>query len=874
MSFLSLASRTRRQSLLAALSLGLACGASQAQAPRPPAHEVPLPPWVTPPETVVVPPDSASLSGNGLRAAWTTADQKSVLTATRVSPDAPWSAPDRILTTRGLVHQIVFSPNGESIVYENERSWKGSGAPNDTWEFICVYDFATGQISYIDPSFDFDTDPSWSSDGTAITFTRKVEGMADAHLIRPVTRLKLGAWKPPALRPGERFTMASVIAAPFVYPPAPSADGTALAYVTREARDRNVYFLRAGQPARLLTKYAGDDGQDMSELPAVSRNGAAVAYVHGGSINKQGDAPNPTAMSDMPQQQVWIIGTKGDAPRLLGSGNGVVFTPDDQFVLWRSQGNVMGAALTWKNGLLLGVGSPRQFLTGRREAMRFSPDGSKLAYQRGDGVEVYDFATKTATVIPHGNDVDIGPVWSPDGTHLAFRREPADAKDQVRNECGGERYCGEMVASQPWAIWTVGMSDLLHPKPIWQAKPGIGSVFYPMDQSYSPGTHGDQLLWSAKDQIVFCWEGDGWRHLYAVPTIGGEAKLLTPGDGEVETAALTLDGKSVIYATNIGDLGRRHISQVRLDGSPATSITGGERDQWSPIPLAGGKIAFVDASWADPPTVVLRDANGKTKISEFPRTPLGFPSALLLKPQLVDFPASDGHTAYGQLFVPPHPTGCAIIFAHGGIRRQMLPSFHYMDAYAYLYEMNQYLASRGCVVLSVEYRSSIMRGEAFRDAPGWGFSGNSELLDFVGAAQWLKTRKDVDASRGIGIYGLSWGGYMTAELLAQHSDLFSVGFDMAGVHDAADPDYFQYSALSHIDTWTSPVFLAQGDDDMNVDFNNGLALARALQTKRPAVELKQQVLPGQTHDLYLTYEQLVEIYQSGSDWLLSHMEGK
>ena len=255
----------------------------------------------------------------------------------------------------------------------------------------------------------------------------------------------------------------------------------------------------------------------------------------------------------------------------------------------------------------------------------------------------------------------------------------------------------------------------------------------------------------------------------------------------------------------------------------------------------------------------------------FPLRPKGFPAKTLLKPELVEFPAADGHTAYGQLFVPEKPNGCAIIFSHGGIRRQMLPGFHYMDAYHYLYGMNQYLAGRGCVVLSVEYRSSIMRGEAFRDAPGWGFAGNSELLDFVGAAKWLMARKDVDASRGVGIYGLSWGGYMTANALSQHSDIFKVGFDMAGVHTSSNADGVKYSAVGNLATWTAPVFLAQGDDDMNVNFNEGIALARAIQAKRPDLEFRQQVLPGQTHDLYLTYEQLVQIYQEGSDFLLAHM---
>jgi dipeptidyl aminopeptidase/acylaminoacyl peptidase len=428
-----------------------------------------------------------------------------------------------------------------------------------------------------------------------------------------------------------------------------------------------------------------------------------------------------------------------------------------------------------------------------------------------------------------------------------------------------------VVSKTPWSIWVVDVSDP-QPRMVWQAKEGTGSVFYPMDQSYSPGQPG--MFWMAGDRIVFPWEGDGWRHLYAVPVTGGEAALLTPGDGEVETAALSPDRGTIFYATNIGDLGRRHIAMVRLNGPavmPAVILTPGEKDQWSPIALAGGKVGYVSAGWADPPIVAIRNAKGSVRTAAFPRPPIGFPSRFLVKPSLVDFPAADGHTAYGQLFVPAKPNGCAIIFSHGGIRRQMLPGFHYMDAYHYLYAMNQYLASRGCVVLSVEYRSSIMRGEAFRNAPGWGFAENSELIDFVGAAKWLVARKDVDASRGVGIYGLSWGGYMTANALAQHSDIFKVGFDMAGVHTSSNEAGVKFSAVGNLDGWTSPVFLVQGDDDMNVNFNEGTALARAMQTRRPQVEFRQQVLPGQTHDLYLTFEQLARIYADGSDFLLSHM---
>jgi dipeptidyl aminopeptidase/acylaminoacyl peptidase len=795
-------------------------------------------------------------SPDGKRSAWVSEDGRSIWSATRANPTGDWSEPDRLLSIRGAVRNLAFSPDGGSLAFANPRSTKGT-APTDRWGFIAVYDFGTRRISYVDPTFATDTDPVWSSDGRQISFLRKVEGLPDLRVTKSAPHPQ--AWRPPPATASERFSVASVLSAPIVAVPVSSGDGRSIAYGAREATERNIYFLRVGELARRIANFPGDDGQELSQV-AVSHAGGAVAFVRGGSPNSQGDLPNPTASPDPPQQQVWIVGTREDMPHFLGVGAAPKFTPDDRRVIWASGGGVMAALLTWDKGRLAGIGSPEQFFAGPLAALRFSPDGKRIAYERAGGIEIFDVDSRIASVIPHDNARDQGPIWSPDGKHVAFLRQTA-----ARPDCGNYRYCGPEVSEQPWSIWQVDVSEL-RPSQIFQADKGVGSVYYPLDQ----GQQGDQLFWSDNNRIAFVWERDGWRHLYSVPADGGKPALLTPGDGEVETAALSLDRKRLIYATNIGDLGRRHLSAVAFDGSSAKSLTSGDASQWAPTPLAAGKLAFVSGGWSRPPEIMIRETGGATKAAGLPRVPTSFPSTQLVKPKLVEFPGTDGQTAFGQLFVPGQTKGCAIIFSHGGIRRQMLPGFHYMDAYAHLYELNQYLTGRGCVVLSVEYRSSIMRGEAFRNAPGWGFAANSEMLDFVGASKYLTARKDVDASR-LGFYGLSWGGYMTSLALSQHSDIFRVGFDMAGVHNSSNSQGFKYSAMGNLDTWTSPVFLAQGDDDRNVSFTEGITLARALQVKRPDVELVQRVFPGETHDLYLTFEHLVSVYMEGSQFLLRHL---
>src|SRR5262249_16105626 len=148
--------------------------------------------------------------------------------------------------------------------------------------------------------------------------------------------------------------------------------------------------------------------------------------------------------------------------------------------------------------------------------------------------------------------------------------------------------------------------------------------------------------------------------------------------------------------------------------------------------------------------------------------PEEYPGANFVVPQPVIFQSPDGMSIHGQLFLPPGgsrtPTAArhpALLFFHGGPYRQMLLGANPMGAYAYMYAMNQYFASRGYVVLSVNYRGGTGYGLNFRVPPNFGPAGASEFNDILGAASFLKVRADVDPTR-IGVWGGSYGGYMTA----------------------------------------------------------------------------------------------------------------
>jgi dipeptidyl aminopeptidase/acylaminoacyl peptidase len=183
----------------------------------------------------------------------------------------------------------------------------------------------------------------------------------------------------------------------------------------------------------------------------------------------------------------------------------------------------------------------------------------------------------------------------------------------------------------------------------------------------------------------------------------------------------------------------------------------------------------------------------------------------------------------------------------------MLPGYHYMQFYHWAYAFNQWLASQGYIVLSVNYRGGIGYGNSFRRAENTNARGNSEYQDVLAGAHYLQSRADVDPSR-IGIWGLSYGGLLTAQALARNSDIFVAGADLAGVHlygNAIDTAAVSWrsSSVSEIANWKSPVFLVHGDDDRNVDFSQTIGLVNLLRAHGVHYEL--MVIPDDLHESML-----------------------
>jgi dipeptidyl aminopeptidase/acylaminoacyl peptidase len=644
-----------------------------------------------------------------------------------------------------------------------------------------------------------------------------------------------------------------------------SKRGDRIAWLVDDRGDHQVWSA-AGPDFRpkMVAHWAGDDGRGLGQL-TISGDGVRLAFVRG--IEEFGRPSNASSDATGLKTEVWTVDAEGQvAPALVGEGMSPVLRPDAASVDFVAKDLLHHASIPAQGGATPGPGGRGDdtvfHALGQISPPVWSPDSARFAFvsKREDHalVGVFEIATRRITWMAPSLDRDSQPSWSPDGKRIAFLRhrgretpDPVDFYDVVPV--------------------SVVVAD---------AASGLGSVVVAEDATGGHAQHrlaGGGLYWARGDRLVFASERDGFIRLYsasALPT--GELSPptpLTPTHCEVMGTSLSPDAAMVVATTNCGDLERLHILAITLPAGTAREVTRGTGIEWAGVATTSGTMAFVTSTALGIPSIAVLTPGATAPRRLGPdRQSRGMPA--FVEPQPLAYRAPDGVEVHAELLVPPPAARAArmpaLVFVHGGPNREMLAGWDPKLYYHHTYAVNQYLAARGYVILEVNYRLGIGYGRAFRTPEHAGPFGASEYQDVVAGAQLLAHRPDVDPAR-IGIWGGSYGGYLTALALSRDSSTFHAGVDLAGVHDwarvrkdqtvSADEVRLAHasSPTATLDGWTSPVLVVAGDDDHQVPVSESVDLVQKLRNAGKA-HVEVLAFPDETHGyaLHAHWLQLAE----------------
>jgi dipeptidyl aminopeptidase/acylaminoacyl peptidase len=692
------------------------------------------------------------------------------------------------------------------------------------------------------------------------------------------------------------FTLQQILSAPYSTSLTAAPHGDLFAWVEDVEGRHNLWVSGPDQVSRELTHNTQDDAQDITQL-AWASDVSMIAYTYGAESGANGKPANPAHLQRPTPLEVFVQPLAPNAqPILVGEGHAPLFTPDGRALLFVHDGQIWIADPAKPAAVHQLV-----FDRGSASSLTLSPDGHTLAFvsRRSEANEpshsflaLYNLDTHTLRFLAPSTSDDSAPVFSPGGNQIAWLRSPFVEPRE---------FAAARTSPNPWSIQLADVTTGIT-RTLFSARPNKPGSVLPHLADSAP-----RLFFATNTTVQFYSEADGWVHLYQIHTDADPCvDWLTPGSFEAEDATLSSDHRYLVYSSNQSsardprptgpqwldspslDQDRRHLWRIDLVSlAPPVEITHGEGIETHPQVAANGAIAALVSDAHVPMHPAFIDDDGRiipvrSEVSDadYPKT--------LVTPRQVLFSRVDGLHLHGQLFrtnatTPAHAARPAILFFHGGPNRQMLLGYPSMDYYSNAYAMNQYLTAQGFIVLSVNYRCGIGYGIDFRECKNTGADGGTEYNDVLAAAKYLRTLPGVDPKR-IGIWGGSYGGYLTALALARNSDLFAAGVDFHGVHDwnlednvsdwkqgsfaqmdAITTKARASSPISSIDHWRSPVLFIHGDNDPDVAYAQTPILAQALRARHVPVD--ELIFPDELHG-FLLHKDWLAAYQATAAFFL------
>ena len=408
-------------------------------------------------------------------------------------------------------------------------------------------------------------------------------------------------------------------------------------------------------------------------------------------------------------------------------------------------------------------------------------------------------------------------IWSPDGKNNLLSIRSLDNKDR-------------WIMSLDVTTQKLKLIDRQHDE-AWIGGPGTGGFF-----------QGTNIGWINSNTVWFHSEESGYSHLYTVDITSGKKTALTSGKFEVQQAQLSNDKKFFYIITNESHPGEKQFYKLPVTGGKPDRIsllTGSHEVFFSP----DEKWIAYRYSYSNKPWELYIQENKKAakEIQVTNSLSAEFKSYNWRDPEVTTFKARDGAEVYTRLYKPAKPNGAAVVFVHGA---GYLQNAHkWWSSYFREYMFHNLLTDKGYTVLDMDYRASAGYGRDWRTGI-YRFMGGKDLTDQVDGAKWLVDNQGIDAKR-IGIYGGSYGGFITLMAMFTTPDVFAAGAALRPVTDWAhynhpytsnilnEPftdslSYQKSSPLYHAEGLKGHLLICHGMVETNVHFQDAVRLQQRL----------------------------------------------